>query len=75
MVNGLIGRPGRYAVSRVVVEHGVDPALAPVPRHNMEAKTALEKTSKTARAMISRAQVNIIRFIIAWNSWLNVKFK
>ena len=63
MVNGAIGRPGHYAVSRVVVEHRIDPALAPVPHHNMEAMTVVEKINKSARAMISHAQVNILRFI------------
>ena len=64
MVNGAIGRTGQYVVSRVVVEHKVDPELAPIPRHNMEAKTAVEKTNKSAPATRRHAQVNNLRFIL-----------
>jgi len=32
----------------VVVEHKVDPELVPIPRHNMEAKAAVEKANKSA---------------------------
>ena len=59
MVNGPIGRRGNDAVSRVVVEHRVDSELAPILLHNMEAKTALEKTNKIAPVMMNHAQVNI----------------
>jgi len=49
-VNGAIGRAGQHVVSRVVVEHRVDPELVPIPRHNMEAKAAVEKTNKSVHA-------------------------
>ena len=51
MVNGPIGRPGRNAVSRAAVEHRADPDPAPIPHHDMEAKTAVEKAKSSVLAM------------------------
>lgn len=65
-VNGAIGRIGQHVVSRVVVEHRVDPELVPIPRHNMEAKAAVEKKNKSAPATRPRAQVIDVRFILAY---------
>ena len=64
MVDGQIGRTGHYALSRAMVEHRVDLELAPIPRHSMEAKTAVEKTNKSAPATRPHAQVNNLRFIL-----------
>ena len=58
MVNGPTGRPGHNAVSRVAVEHKVGPDSAPIPHHNMEAKTAVETAKMSVLAMKTRAQVN-----------------
>ena len=58
MVNGPTGRPGHNAVSRVAVEHRADPEPAPIPHHNMEAKTVVETAKKSGLVMIAHAQVN-----------------
>ena len=65
-VNGAIGRAGQHVVSRVVVEHRVDPELVPIPRHNMEAKAAVEKTNKSVHATRPHVQVINVRFILAY---------
>ena len=64
MVNGVTGRPGRNAVSRVVEEHKIVLELAPIPRQNMVAKTAVEKAKKSVHAMTFHAQVNHFRLSI-----------
>ena len=64
MVDGQIGRTGQYVMCRVVVEHKVDPELVPIPRHNMEAKAAVEKANKSASVTRPHVQVNNLRFIL-----------
>ena len=65
MVNGPIGTTGIYVVLLVAVEHSIDPELAPILLHSMEAKTAVEKTKKIALAIINHVQVNDFWLILA----------
>ena len=61
---GPIGRTGSYAVSRVQVEHRVDHELAPIPRNDTEAGTAVETAMTCALAMMNHVQVNKFKFIL-----------
>jgi len=57
MAIGLIGKTGKNAVSRVLVEPRVDLELVPIPRHEMEAVHAVERAKAYSLAMKTRAQV------------------
>ena len=62
---GPFGGTGSYAVSRVAVEHRVDHELAPIPRHDTEAGTALGTAMTCALAMTIHVQVKKFNFIVS----------
>ena len=72
MVGGVIGWPGHNVVWRVVVELRVELDLVPIPRHNMAAKSVVEKRIKSAPAMLSHAQVNNFNCIFFFGYYIQL---
>ena len=62
MEGGPIGRRGRNAVSRVVVELETGLELAAILLHNMAAKNAVDQRRKCNLATSFHAQVKSLRF-------------
>ena len=72
MVGGVIGWPGHNVVWRVVVELRVELDLVPIPRHNMAAKSVVEKRIKSAPAMLNHAQVNNFNCIFFFGYYIQL---
>ena len=71
----MTGRPGRNAVSRVVMGHKIVLELAPIPHQNMAATSAVEKAKKSVHAVTSHAQVNSFQLFINCQSLFNYKIR